>query len=69
MNTRTVEQINRELNSLHERLKNVRGTETEVYTRIVGYYRTVKWFNHGKSEEYGDRVSFAVPERLREVSK
>jgi len=30
----------------------------EVYSRIVGYYRTVKNWNKGKREEYGDRLLF-----------
>ena len=35
------------------------GKETEVYARIVGYYRPVKNWNKGKSEEYLDRRLFA----------
>lgn len=34
------------------------GEETEVYTRIVGYYRPVKNWNHGKKSEYSDRVTY-----------
>ncbi|MCK5736932.1 MAG: hypothetical protein KAH21_10655 [Spirochaetaceae bacterium] len=33
--------------------------ETEVYARIVGYYRSVKNWNKGKKEEYGIRVNFS----------
>jgi len=36
--------------------------ETEVYTRIVGYYRPVKNWNKGKSEEYDQRRTFQLPE-------
>ena len=39
-------------------LKNTTGTECEVYTRIVGYYRPVTMWNKGKAEEYKDRVEF-----------
>lgn len=35
--------------------------ETEVYARIVGYYRAVKNWNKGKREEYGQRVVFSNP--------
>ncbi|MBU1611182.1 MAG: ribonucleoside triphosphate reductase [Proteobacteria bacterium] len=35
------------------------GAETEVYTRIVGYYRPVQRWNKGKQAEYADRVTFA----------
>jgi len=31
------------------------GQETEVYTRVVGYYRPVKLWNKGKQAEYKDR--------------
>ena len=31
------------------------GAETEVYSRITGYYRPVKNWNDGKSQEYKDR--------------
>ena len=35
------------------------GKETEVYARIVGYYRPVKNWNRGKAEEYQHRRLFA----------
>jgi len=34
------------------------GEETEVYTRIVGYYRPVKNWNRGKKSEYNDRKTY-----------
>ncbi len=34
------------------------GEETEVYTRIVGYYRPVKNWNRGKKSEYNDRLTY-----------
>jgi ribonucleoside-triphosphate reductase len=34
------------------------GEETEVYTRIVGYYRPVKNWNRGKKSEYNDRMTY-----------
>lgn len=37
------------------------GQETEVYTRIVGYYRPVKQWNLGKKSEYVDRTKFSLP--------
>ena len=36
------------------------GEETEVYTRIVGYYRPVKNWNHGKKSEYRERKTFNI---------
>ncbi|HOS31099.1 MAG TPA: anaerobic ribonucleoside-triphosphate reductase, partial [Treponemataceae bacterium] len=41
-----------------EALSQVRGTETEVYARIVGYYRSVRNWNKGKREEYNHRKQF-----------
>ncbi|WP_236615052.1 ribonucleoside triphosphate reductase [Desulfovibrio sp. X2] len=35
------------------------GAETEVFTRIVGYYRPVSQWNKGKKAEYMDRIVFS----------
>ena len=37
------------------------GKETEVYSRITGYYRPVKNWNDGKAQEFKDRKTY-VPE-------
>ncbi len=34
------------------------GSASEVYTRIVGYYRPVKQWNEGKKAEYKDRLEY-----------
>ncbi|MDP8222192.1 MAG: anaerobic ribonucleoside-triphosphate reductase [Candidatus Lernaella stagnicola] len=34
--------------------------KTEVYSRVVGYYRPVQQWNKGKQAEYKDRVTFKV---------
>ena len=57
---RTIEQIDQEISTLNERLKQVKGTETEVYTRIVGYHRAVDNWNKGKREEYDNRKEFVL---------
>lgn len=36
------------------------GGETEVYSRITGYYRPVKNWNAGKSQEFEDRMVYEV---------
>ena len=36
------------------------GKETEVYSRITGYYRPVKNWNDGKSQEFKDRVVYDI---------
>lgn len=40
------------------KLFDVHGTECEVYSRVVGFFRPVKMWNAGKQEEYKDRVEF-----------
>lgn len=52
------EQIALKIKGIEEELNNVHGTETEVYARIVGYYRSVKNWNNGKAEEYKHRLNF-----------
>ncbi len=37
-----------------------RAIPTEIYSRVVGYYRPVQNWNKGKKEEFKDRESFAV---------
>jgi anaerobic ribonucleoside-triphosphate reductase len=36
------------------------GKDTEVWTRVVGYYRPIQSFNKGKREEYNERVEYVV---------
>ena len=36
------------------------GKETEVYSRITGYYRPVKNWNDGKSQEFKDRKVYNI---------
>jgi len=36
------------------------GEETEVYSRIVGYYRPIQNWNNGKKAEYKDRRTYKV---------
>ena len=57
---RTAETITQEIEALTAKKADVRGTETEVYTRIVGYYRSLRNWNKGKRQEYKERLPFAV---------
>jgi ribonucleoside-triphosphate reductase len=41
-------------------------SETEVYSRIVGYYRPVKQWNVGKKEEFKDRLEYTEEKALNE---
>lgn len=55
---RTLAEIDADITATKEALKNVHGSETEVYARIVGYYRAVRNWNKGKREEYDHRKMF-----------
>ena len=57
---RTIAEIDKEIEETKEALKNVHGTETEVYARIVGYYRAVKHWNKGKRDEFDQRKMFTL---------
>ncbi len=39
---------------------------TEIYSRVVGYYRPVKQWNKGKQEEFRERKTFKIPENLKD---
>ncbi|MDC7227313.1 MAG: anaerobic ribonucleoside-triphosphate reductase [Spirochaetales bacterium] len=68
---RTIEIIDNEIKELKERMMTVKGTDTEVYTRIVGYYRSVKNWNKGKRDEYNQRKLFTQPGKpsIREAAE
>jgi hypothetical protein len=66
---KTQQEIKAEIADLYSQLKTVRGTKTEVYTRIVGYYRDVHQWNVGKQEEYKKRVEFNPALRADDVPK
>jgi hypothetical protein len=58
---RALIEIDAEISSCYSRLREVKGTKTEVYTRIVGYYRNMDHFNQGKKSELRDRITFKLP--------
>ena len=41
-------------------MSNVKKIPTEVYSRVVGFYRPVNQWNGGKREEYEDRLVYDV---------
>lgn len=45
------------------------GEETEVYSRITGYYRPVQNWNNGKSQEYKDRLVYNISNIKEETDK
>ena len=34
---------------------------TEIYTRVVGFFRPVNQWNPGKKEEFNDRLPYKIP--------
>ncbi len=42
------------------------GRKTEVYSRVVGYFRPVESWNNGKQEEFSERVTFNLNAMERE---
>ncbi|MDR2741669.1 MAG: hypothetical protein LBB98_05885 [Treponema sp.] len=57
---RNLEEIEKDLAAAREALSHAEGTRAEVYSRIVGYYRSVRNWNRGKREEYGERKTFRL---------
>jgi ribonucleoside-triphosphate reductase len=57
---RTLEAIEKDLAAAREDLSGAEGMPAEVYSRIVGYYRSVRNWNKGKREEYGERKLFRI---------
>lgn len=57
---RSLEEVENEIKETEEELKNIHGTETEVYSRIVGYYRAVRNWNKGKRDEFDHRKMFNI---------
>ena len=64
---RTIKEIDEEIKALEIDLKNTVGTDTEVYTRIVGYHRAVTNWNKGKRREYDERVTFNLDKKKLKV--
>lgn len=56
---RPIAEIEAEIEATRRELEDARGADCEVYTRIVGYYRSVKNWNAGKREEYNARKLYA----------
>lgn len=56
------------IEELESRLANVKGSECEVYSRIVGYFRPVKQWNNGKQEEYTQREEFVVAQETAKAN-
>ena len=45
----------------HPELSDEERQPCEVWTRVMGYYRPVSFYNIGKKGEYHERVEFVEP--------
>jgi hypothetical protein len=61
---KTAIEINQQIKDLEDKLSNVQGRETEVFTRVVGYYRPVANMHKGKRSEYSDRKEYTIDASL-----
>ena len=68
-NAERIAAIEKEIEATKLALKDVHGTETEVYARIVGYYRAVKHWNNGKKDEFALRRVFTLEDSNLESQK
>lgn len=57
-------ELERRIEEKKREIESARGSETEIYTRIVGYYRSLKNWNKGKKEEFTERKTFDVGRSL-----
>jgi hypothetical protein len=60
-----VKAIDVRIEALRTELERVEGTKTEIYARIVGYYRSLKNWNRGKREEFNHRVTYRPNRTIR----
>lgn len=56
----TKEELQQKISALKQQVKEARGTPCEVFSRVVGYMRTVQNWNKGKKEEFALRKMFDV---------
>ena len=55
------EELESKIEELKKEKAEVKGTRTEVYSRVVGYLRPVQSWNAGKKEEFKMRKNFNCP--------
>lgn len=54
------EELTTRIENLRKEKAEAKGTECEVFSRIVGYLRPVQNWNKGKKEEFGMRKMYKV---------
>ena len=68
METRSLEAIDKDIAKVKRELANVKGNETEVYARIVGYYSSVRNWNKGKKDEFNHRKEFVMADNAYRIT-
>lgn len=61
-NETKLKELDEQIAQVRSELEDVHGTQTEVYARIVGYYRAVRNWNRGKADEFKKRKMFELDE-------
>lgn len=59
-NETKLKELDDQIAQVRAELENAHGTQTEVYARIVGYYRAVRNWNRGKADEFKKRKMFEL---------
>lgn len=59
-NKTKLKELDEQIAQVRAELEDVHGTQTEVYARIVGYYRAVRNWNRGKADEFKKRKMFEL---------
>ncbi len=44
------------------------GKDCEVYSRVVGYYRPVQFWNEGKQKEFEERKEYSINTNCKSLS-
>ena len=50
-------------------LKDEERQPCEVWTRVMGYFRPLSFYNRGKRQEYEDRKCFKISNTLERIEK
>ena len=50
-------------------LKDEERQPCEVWTRVMGYFRPISFYNRGKRQEYADRKCFKISNTFEQIEK
>ena len=50
-------------------LKDEERQPCEIWTRVMGYFRPLSFYNRGKMQEYADRKCFKISNALEKIEK